>query len=108
MAEVKLDVLDVFGSVDLTSYNITDAITESKTETFWLKNMAEMMRDTRPTYPSSKVTFTIANVTKHKAIRFFNIWLNLNGEFDIDVVLEDSKRNFKNSFTLISVKRSNL
>ena len=69
---------------------------------FWLENMTEMMIDTRPTYPSSKLTFTIANITKDKAIRFFNIYLTLNGTFDVDVVLEDSKRNFLNSFILIS------
>ena len=101
LAEGKLDVLDVFGSIDLTSYNITDAITESQTEEFWLTNMAEMMRDTRPTYPSSKVTFTIANVTKQKSIRFFNIYFNLNGQFDVDMVLEDSQRNFLSSFTIL-------
>ena len=101
LAYGKYDVSETFGSVALEFYNITEEMTESQTEEFWLENMTEMMIDTRPTYPSSKLTFTIANITKDKAIRFFNIYLTLNGTFDVDVVLEDSKRNFLNSFILI-------
>ena len=56
---------------------------------------------TRPTYPSSRLTFSIANFTKDKAIRFFNIGLILNEKYDIDVVLEDSKRNFLNSLIIL-------
>ena len=56
---------------------------------------------TRPTYPSSRLTFSIANLTKDKAIRFFNLGLILNEKYDIDVVLEDSKRNFLNSLIIL-------
>ena len=95
-------MLEIFESIDLMYYNITDEITESETYDFGLnltdKAGMTMTIDTRPTYPSSKLTFSIANLTKHKAIRFFNLGLFLNEQFDIDVVLEDSKRNFLNSF----------
>ena len=66
-------------------------------------NMAEMkmMIETRPRYPSNKLTFTMANITKGKRIHFLNIKLNSsNTIFDVDVSLEDSKRNFLNSFRL--------
>ena len=56
-----------------------------------------MMIQTRPSYPSNKLTFTIANLTKNKAIRFFDINLELNEQFDVDVILEDPNRNFLNS-----------
>ena len=59
----------------------------------------QMMIDTRPTrYPSNKRTFTIADITKNKQIRTLDIYLNLNAKFDVNVLLEDSKSNFLNSF----------
>ena len=57
------------------------------------------MEKKRPSYPSTKNTFTIANITKGKTILFFNINLfNLNGRFDVDIIFEDSQRNFLSSF----------
>ena len=93
-SESKLDVLDVFGAIEY-SYYITDQKTKSKYELFWVKEMTEkkMMIETRPRYPSNKLSFTIANITKDKPIRFFNIYLNLNEQFDVDLVLENSQRN---------------
>lgn len=95
-------MLEIFESIDLMYYNITDEITESETDDFGLnltdKAGMTMTIDTRPTYPSSKLTFTIADVAKNKAIRFFNIYLTSPEQFDVDVVLEDSKRKFLNSF----------
>ena len=96
LADGKFNVSEIFESIALTYFNITDEITESQDDDFWLANMVTIT--TRPTYPSSKLTFTIANETKNKDIRFFNIYLTSNEQFDVDVVLEDSKRNFLNSF----------
>ena len=92
LAEAKLDVLEVFDWVSLEMRN-TDEIDLD------VVNMTEMkmMIETRPRYPSDKITFTIADITKDRDIRFFNIGLKLNRRFDVDVVLEDSKRNFLNS-----------
>ena len=58
----------------------------------------KMMIESRPSYPSNKLTFSIADFTKDTVIQFFNIALNLNEQYDVDVVLEDSKRNNMNSF----------
>ena len=98
VADGKFEVSEILEHIALEYYNITDEITESETDEFELRNMAEMMMYTRTNYPSSKLTFTIANISEHRDIRFLNIFLNLNGIFDVDVVLEDSKRNFLNSF----------
>ena len=43
-------------------------------------------------YPSDKLSLNIANLTKSKLMRFFNIYLQLNGQFDVEILLEDSKR----------------
>ena len=91
LAQAKLDVLEVFDWVTLEVKNTDEIDLE-------VANMTEMkmMIETRPRYPSDKITFTIADITKNKAIRFFNIGLKWNRRFDVDVVLEDSKRDFLN------------
>ena len=65
-------------------------------------NMREMkmMIETRPSYPSDKLTLNVADLTKDRVIKFFyfNLFLNLNEKYDVNLVLEDSKRNFMNSF----------
>ena len=84
---------DVFNSIGLEYIEdlSPDLSVENMTE-------LEMVIETRPTYPSNKLTFSIADFTKDKVIQFFNIALNLNEQYDVDVVLEDSKRNNMNSF----------
>ena len=89
-------MLDVFTGLDLAYYNNT----ESKSDQISLAEMREsmMMIKTRPaTYPSNKLTFTIENIAKDKEIRFLNIDLVMKGHFDVDLILEDSQRNFLNS-----------
>ena len=102
--------MDVFQSTEF-GYYISAQRKESKSKTFTLDEMRDrtMMIDTRPRYPSNKLSFTIANITNHTAIRFFNIFLNLNERFDVDLVLEDSQRELSellilNYFNLIVYK----
>ena len=63
----------------------------------------KMLIDTRPRYPSNKLSFTIADIMNNTSIRFFNIFLNLNEQFDVAVVLEDSQRNLLSSLCLINI-----
>ena len=66
-----------------------------------------MMIKTRPaTYPSNKLTFTIDDLAKNKEIRYLNINLDLNGHFNVDLILEDSQRNFLNSFLKIPMSNT--
>ena len=95
--------MKVFKSFKMAYYNTTDQNAGSQWDSYWPTEMAKMkmMIDTRPRYPSNKLTFTIANIAKGKTIPYINIViLNLNAKFDADVdaILEDSKRNFLNSF----------
>ena len=97
LAHAKLDVSEVFEGLDL-QYSIADQGEKKQWVPFDVEKMRDMkmMKDTRPSYPSTKLTFTIANTTN---IRWFNInLLNLNGRFDVDLILEDSQRNFLSSF----------
>ena len=92
-SESKLDVSEVFYSIELVYVHdpVVDLSIENMTE-------MEMMIETRPSYPSNKLTFSITDFTKDKVIHYFNIMLFLNEQYDVDVVIEDSKRNFLNTF----------
>ena len=87
--------MEAFKCLDLLYYNTEGSHYDTDIR-YWPKNMTEMkmMIQTRPRYPSDKLTFNIANITKGKTIRFINIEFNSNATFDIDFFLEDSKRNF--------------
>ena len=100
LTESRLDVLEVFDLVDFVYYNMTDRITRSNSEKYWLTNLtSKMMRlDTRPSYPADKLTFTIDNITRNRDSRFLNVYLTLNGQFGVDLILEDSKRIFSELF----------
>ena len=95
LADGKMDMVEVLDSIGYDYYNVTDEIEKSQWNSFRVTDMAKMkmMIETRPRYPSDKLTFTIADVTKHKDTRVLYINLNLNEQFDVDVVLEDSQRN---------------
>ena len=93
MTEGLYDISEILPYTELEYFNISDEITKSGFTWFGPEDMAEMMIDTRPTYPSSKLTFSIANITKHKEIRFFNIYIDLNWVYDVNLIFEDSKRN---------------
>ena len=51
-----------------------------------------MILPTRSIYPSDKMTFTLADLPRDKTISFLNIYLEMNEQFDVSLVLEDSKR----------------
>ena len=93
----KFDVMDVFHSTELKYFTKTDGKKSMRHDVFEPSHLSEMMIETRPTYPSDRLTFNQANITKALSIRYFNIFFNLNNLFDVNVILEDSKRNFLNS-----------
>ena len=92
--------MEVFEDLYISYYNTEDENGESLYDYYSPTNMTEMkmMIGTRPRYPSNKLTFTIANLTRGKIIRYVDLIFNSNTIFDVDVSLEDSKRNYLNSF----------
>ena len=99
-SQSRLDVNEVFESLVMGYQNIADPNARSQYDFYLPTNMAEMkmMIETRPRYPSNKLTFTIADIAKGTTIRYINININSNEKLDADVSLEDSNRNFLNSF----------
>ena len=92
--------MEVFEDLYISYYNTEDENGESLYDYYSPTNMTEMkmMIGTRPRYPSNKLTFTIANLTRGKIIRYVDLIFNSNTIFDVDVSLEDSKRHYLNSF----------
>ena len=84
-----MDVGEVFHRIDLY-YKSRDQSLLDLTVTNMTK--MKMMIATRPSYPSNKLTFTIANLTKDRVIRYLDFVIQLNQQYDVDVILEDSKR----------------
>ena len=92
--------MKVFDSLEVSYYNTEDDNGGSIVDNYTPTNMTEMkmMIETRPRYPSNKLTFTIANLTRGKITRNIALYFNSFVIFDVDLFLEDSQRNFLNSF----------
>lgn len=89
-----LDVSEVFHGLEMEYDQSFDGLF------FDLSNMTEMkmvIDNHRPSYPSTKLTFTETNLINDKIVKYFNIFIDLNEKYDVDVVLQDSKRNLMNS-----------
>ena len=100
----KLDVhlesqfvpFDFFEAVEVQYFKNIKGEKESDGEYHGKSSLREMMIATRASYPSEKLTITLANRTRHKFIRWINLWLDLSGkQHAVEVFLEDSKRNIK-------------
>ena len=59
----------------------------------WFGRKDFQLNTSGTTYPSDKLSLNIANLTKFKRMRWFNMFFQLNGKYDIEVLFEDSKRN---------------
>ena len=59
----------------------------------WFGRKDLQLHTSGTTYPSDKLSLNIANLTKFKRMRWFNMFFQLNGKYDIEVLFEDSKRN---------------
>ena len=89
-------MLEVFDLIQLEFDGSNGEVVDLYIEDMIRREM--VIENQRPSFPSNKLTFNIAEETKDKIIKFFSICLNLNDQYDVDLVLEDSKRNFMNSF----------
>ena len=87
--------MDRFDKVGLDYYYYSNEKKEFDSAYFNISQMKRLMIMTRPTYPSEKMTFSLAKVcSKNKFVYFFNIYVKLHKHFDVRLILEDSRRNF--------------
>ena len=85
-----MDVSEVFDSIELVYYKVTDQNKRSNFDEYKFLDMElrMMMLESRPSYPSNRLTFTISNIIRDKDLRFLNIYLNLTRQFDVDLIFE--------------------
>ena len=86
--------MDLFDSVGL-DYWYTESDGRQFESTFFNLTTLEnnsMILPTRSIYPSDKMTFTLPDLNRDKTIVFLNIYLDMYEQFDVGLVLEDSKR----------------
>ena len=69
----KFDVLDVFHKSELKYFTKTDGKKSMRHDVFERRDISEMKIETRPTYPSDRLTFAQANISRALSIRYFNI-----------------------------------
>ena len=59
-----------------------------------VNDMKDMMMESRPSYPTDKLTFSIANLTRDSSIQFLGLMFYPNhSEYDVSLMLEDSQRS---------------
>ena len=91
LQECKYSVSDVINEVGLDYWSEGR---EYKSIYFNLTDLENnsMILPTRSIYPSDKMTFTLPDLNRDKTIVFLNIYLDMYEQFDVGLVLEDSKR----------------
>ena len=70
-----MDVSEVFDSIELVYYKVTDQNKRSNFDEYKFLDMElrMMMLESRPSYPSNRLTFTISNIIRDKDLRILNI-----------------------------------
>ena len=94
LEESKFSVSDVFKEVGLDYLYTGSKGKEFERLSFNLADLKNksMILPTRSIYPSDKMTFTLADLPRDKTIIAQKIYLEMNEQFDVALILEDSKR----------------
>ena len=92
----KFNVSKDFEITEIVSYNLKDDEAVLNTEWLELWNMKynNMMIRSRPTYPTDRVTYNFANLTRNKKLRHISFYLRVNHTYAFHLMLEDSLRKF--------------
>ena len=96
MEASKFDIISAFNGLELVVYHEGSGGSELKVHnlTLRVKDMEKMMVETRPCYPTDKLTFSIADLTRDKTIQFLGLMFYSNHrKYDISVMLEDRQRS---------------
>ena len=68
----KFDIISAFNGLELVVYHESSGERELQVYnlTLTVKEMEKMMVETRPCYPTDKLTFSIADLTRDKTIQY--------------------------------------
>ena len=94
--KTKYNLSGIFERGNLAYY--TGSGESIKLKRNWFGRTDFQLNTTGTTYPSNKLSLNIANLTKSKLMRFFNMYFQLNGIYDVEILLEDSRRKFHSFF----------
>ena len=87
---------DVFSYTELKYFTSRNGKKSLEDSVFPRERLEERRLATRPSYPADKLTFSQPDIGQAASVRYLNMYFNLNDQFDVNVMLEDSKRNFLN------------
>ena len=91
--------------LDTFSYTFFYTMKEDKNQKGFDYNMLDM-KDTRPVYPSEKHTFGINELkSSDKVIHGLSISFKRSESFDINIMLEDSKRNYIGDIEFFNISK---
>ena len=92
LKKTKYNLSGLFQYGNLEYYSGHGESRKLKSKNFGLKDF--QLKTPGINYPSDKLSLDITNLTKFKRMRWFDMYFKLNGKYDIEILLEDSKRNF--------------
>ena len=88
--------MDEVAGSELFAYRERSGERELQVDNLTAKDMEEMMVETRPCYPTDKLTFSFADLTRDKTIQFLGLMFYSNkSEYkfkSISIMLEDTQR----------------
>ena len=87
--ESKLDISEAFEKVRLDYGKSIDSQVKMSKEAM----MREYHIDNKIIYPSDMLTFRVDPITRQKVIRWLSFYFRLNGNYHVDLLLEDSQRS---------------
>ena len=77
----------------LASYIVKDGEKKLFYNKFDVEKLQEIMLESRPSFPSDKITLNIAEIIKRRHIRYLTFIFNCTDKFGLETVFEDSQRN---------------
>ena len=90
--------MERFSSGEIQSRSLEDNTKLWRASKF--SSLDELRVDTRVNFPSAKLSLNISSLTRRRIVQWFTLLFQLNGQTDLDLVLEDSQRKCLHSIFL--------
>ena len=88
----KFDVYELLKYVDLSYITVVEGKKRWNTILMNQSSIRNYEIRTKPSYPSDKLTLDFKELARHKNITWLEFYIKTDGEHDIHLLLEDSRR----------------
>ena len=88
----KYDAYELLKQVDLNYVTVVDEKKRWDTIQMNQSSLRNYEIRTKPSYPSEKLTLDIKKLARHKNITWLEFYIKIDGEHDVHLLLEDSRR----------------